>query len=196
MQPLCPRTGDDDLTAFVALGACVGRPIIGRTRLRPGRGVDAQQRGCEPDHKATDVMYPSNGVETGSCVAVPEIVRSVLTPDPADHARRFARVRQAHRTEMQEDYGELIGDLIAETGEARAVDLVERLGVAAATVNNTLSRLKRDGLVENRPYRSVFLTPKGKAMAHEARARHEIVVAFLLKLGVAPATAELGAEGL
>ena len=38
-------------------------------------------------------------------------------PAPEDHARRFAQVRAAHRTEMQEDYVELIGDLIEATGE-------------------------------------------------------------------------------
>jgi DtxR family manganese transport transcriptional regulator len=117
-------------------------------------------------------------------------------PDPKQQARRFARVRAAHRTEMQEDYVELIGDLIAATGEARAADLAERFGVTAATVANTLARLKRAGLVEMQPYRSIFLTPKGRAMAAKSRQRHEIVVDFLLGLGVSRETAEIDAEGL
>ena len=117
-------------------------------------------------------------------------------PAPEDHARRFAQVRAAHRTEMQEDYVELIGDLIEATGEARAADLAERFGVTAATVANTLARLKRDGLIETQPYRSIFLTPKGAAMADKARRRHAVVVDFLLSLGVSRETAELDAEGL
>lgn len=117
-------------------------------------------------------------------------------PDAEDQARRFARVRLAHRTEVQEDYVELIADLIAARGEARAADLAERLGVSAATVANTLARLKRDGLIENRPYRSIFLTSAGEDMANAARARHEVVVAFLVALGVSPAIAEGDAEGL
>jgi DtxR family transcriptional regulator, manganese transport regulator len=117
-------------------------------------------------------------------------------PHPEDQARRFARVRSAHRTEMQEDYVELIGDLIAATGEARAADLAERFGVTAATVANTLARLKRAGLIEMQPYRSIFLTPKGKAMATKSRQRHELVVGFLLGLGVSRETAEMDAEGL
>lgn len=117
-------------------------------------------------------------------------------PDPEDQARRFARVRAAHRTEMQEDYVELIGDLIEATGEARAADLAERFGVTAATVANTLARLKRDGLIEMQPYRSIFLTPKGAEMADRARRRHALVVEFLLSLGVSRETAELDAEGL
>ncbi|HEX8447237.1 MAG TPA: manganese-binding transcriptional regulator MntR [Sphingomonas sp.] len=117
-------------------------------------------------------------------------------PDPRDQARRFTRVRLAHRTEVQEDYVELIAALIADRGEARVVDLAERFGVTTATVANTLNRLKRDGLVESRPYRSIFLTEDGTAMAAAARARHDMVVAFLLKLGVPQEAAESDAEGL
>jgi DtxR family manganese transport transcriptional regulator len=120
----------------------------------------------------------------------------VALPDVEDHARRFARVRLAHRTEVQEDYVELIADLIAEGGEARATDLAERLGVTPATVANTLIRLKRDGLIEVRPYRSIFLTAAGAKMASESKARHDIVVRFLEALGVPSDIAETDAEGL
>lgn len=121
--------------------------------------------------------------------------RSTL-PDPQEQARRFARVRAAHATEMQEDYVELIGDLIAATGEARAADLAERFGVTAATVANTLTRLRKAELIEMQPYRSIFLTEKGAAMAKESRERHAIVVAFLLGLGLPRDVAEMDAEGL
>jgi DtxR family manganese transport transcriptional regulator len=117
-------------------------------------------------------------------------------PDAAEQARRFARVRAAHRLEIQEDYVELIGELIAVQGEARAADLAERFGVTPATVANTLARLKRDGLVEVRPYRSIFLTVTGEAMAARSRARHEAVVRFLLALGLPNEVAEADAEGL
>lgn len=119
-----------------------------------------------------------------------------MLPDPKDHALRFARVRAAHRTEMQEDYVELIADLIAATGEARATDLADRLGVTPATVANTLARLKRDGLVEMRRYRSIFLTEAGRLLAARSKQRHDIVVRFLLSLDIAPEIAEIDAEGL
>ena len=117
-------------------------------------------------------------------------------PAAEEQARRFARVRLAHRTEMQEDYVELIADLIAEGGEARAADLAERLGVTPATVANTLGRLKRDGLIEMRPYRSIFLTGPGAEMAARSKERHGIVVRFLAVLGVSDDVAETDAEGL
>ncbi len=117
-------------------------------------------------------------------------------PAAEEQARRFARVRLAHRTEMQEDYVELIADLIADGGEARATDLAERLGVTPATVANTLGRLKRDGLIEMRPYRSIFLTAAGTEMAGRSKERHGIVVRFLGVLGVSDEVAETDAEGL
>ena len=120
----------------------------------------------------------------------------VALPPTEEQARRFARVRLAHRTEVQEDYVELIADLIAEAGEARAADLAERLGVTPATVANTLNRLKRDGLIEMRPYRSIFLTAQGVAMAAASKERHGIVVRFLEALGLSNDVAETDAEGM
>lgn len=111
-------------------------------------------------------------------------------------AERFKRVREAHQTELAEDYVELIGDLIAENGEARLVDLAERLGVSNATVNNAIQRLQRDGLVTSKPYRAIFLTERGQEMADHARERHRVVVDLLLALGVDAATAEVDAEGI
>lgn len=116
--------------------------------------------------------------------------------DAGRQAASFDRIRQAHQTEMAEDYVELISDLIAVNGEARAVDLVERFGVSHATVNKTLARLQRDGLVISKPYRSIFLTDDGEAMADESRRRHRIVLDFLKTIGVSPATAESDAEGM
>jgi DtxR family manganese transport transcriptional regulator len=111
-------------------------------------------------------------------------------------AERFQRVRDAHQTELAEDYVELIADLLDEKGEARLVDLSERLGVTKATVNNTIQRLQRDGFVTSRPYRSIFLTAKGKELAEMASERHQIVRDFLIHLGVAPSIADADAEGI
>ena len=111
-------------------------------------------------------------------------------------ARSFERVRQAHQREVAEDYVELIADLIDYTGEARAVDLAERLGVTNATVNNTLNRLAREGLIARKRYRSIFLTEAGRQMAEDSRERHRVVRDFLVGLGVDPETAEIDAEGI
>ena len=97
---------------------------------------------------------------------------------------RFAQVRNARNTETAEDYTEMIADLIRETGEARAVDLAKHFGVTGPTVNSIIRRLVREGLVESRPYRSIFLTEKGKLLADYCKKRHEIVYNFLIKIGM------------
>jgi len=117
-------------------------------------------------------------------------------PAPESQARRHARVRAAHETELIEDYVELIDDLQRRVGEARAADLARRMGVSHATVHNMLRRLGELGLVTKEPYRSVFLTEEGGRVARESRRRHDIVLAFLRAAGVAEATAQQDAEGI
>ena len=109
---------------------------------------------------------------------------------------RFARTREDHSRELDEDYVELIAALISEKGEARATDLAERLDVSHVTVSKRIARLRRDGLVRGERYRSVFLTDEGAALAALSRERHRIVLEFLLALGVDPETAEIDAEGI
>lgn len=111
-------------------------------------------------------------------------------------ARNFKRVREAHQTEVAEDYVELIADLIDQTGEARVVDLAERLGVTNATVNNTIQRLQRDNLVTAERYRSIFLTDGGRRLAEDSRKRHDLVRDFLIALGVGAEVADADAEGI
>ena len=114
----------------------------------------------------------------------------------SDSAAKFDRIRRAHQSEVAEDYVEMISDLIEETGEARMVDLAARFGVTSPTVNAIVRRLKRENLVETRPYRSIFLTEAGKALAESSRARHQIVRDFLVTIGVPETIAEEDAEGV
>jgi DtxR family transcriptional regulator, manganese transport regulator len=111
-------------------------------------------------------------------------------------AERFGHVRDAHQRELAEDYVELIADLIEKRGEARAVDLAGCLGVTNATVNNAIQRLRRDGLVTAKPYRSIFLTDQGRELAQSSRERHRAVRDFLVALGVDAKTADADAEGI
>ena len=114
----------------------------------------------------------------------------------SDSAAKFDRIRRAHQSEVAEDYVEMISDLIEETGEARTVDLAARFGVTSPTVNAIVRRLQRENLVETRPYRSIFLSEAGKALAESSRARHQIVRDFLVTIGVPETIAEEDAEGV
>jgi len=111
-------------------------------------------------------------------------------------ADRHERVRAAHAAETAEDYAEAIAAIIASSGECRVVDLARRFGVSHVTVTRTIARLVRDGFAATEPYRPITLTPKGARLAAAARDRHEIVVAFLVALGLDRRTAELDAEGI
>ena len=111
-------------------------------------------------------------------------------------ADRFERARHARAAAVHEDYAELIADLAMEYGEARTADIARRLGVTQPTAAKALTRMKRDGLVVARPYRGVFLTPEGTAMAERVKARHEVVLATLKAMGVPAAAAEADAEGI
>lgn len=115
---------------------------------------------------------------------------------PETRAEGFRQARHARRIELAEDYVELIADLIRIGGEARQVDIAARLGVAQPTVAKMLKRLAEDGLVQQRPYRGVFLTEAGEALAARARSRHRVVESFLCALGVSPETARRDSEGI
>lgn len=104
--------------------------------------------------------------------------------------------RKAHATETAEDYVEAIADLIAAGGEARVTDLARVLGVSHVTVVRTVARLGRARLVIARPYRSIFLTDEGRALAQRSKRRHQVVVDFLRRLGVAESVAHRDAEGI
>ena len=120
----------------------------------------------------------------------------MTSPKIDKSAAKFDRIRRSHQSEVAEDYVEMIADLIEEAGEARTVDLAARFGVTSPTVNAIIQRLQREGLVETRPYRSIFLTDAGCALADSSRKRHKIVYDFLVSIGVPARTAEEDAEGV
>lgn len=111
-------------------------------------------------------------------------------------AERFSQVRSAHRTELAEDYVELILEEIERTGEARLTKIAARLGVAHPTVSKFVRKLEREGYVSIQRYKAIELTDLGRELALSCRERHRIVVEFLLALGLDSVTAEHDAEGI
>ena len=117
-------------------------------------------------------------------------------PDEQAQAARFQQARDARNAATAQDYVELISDLIATTGEARSVDVAKRLGVSHATVVKTVNRLQKEGLINTKPYRGLFLTDEGENLATESRHRHQVVTSLLIALGVDEETAQTDAEGI
>ncbi|WP_269540573.1 metal-dependent transcriptional regulator [Cerasicoccus fimbriatus] len=116
--------------------------------------------------------------------------KSVASP-----ARRHQRVRRQHSNELAQDYVEAIHEL-AEAGQTpRVTDLQEIFGVTHVSVVRALQRFEKRGLL-NRSDEGLQLTEEGVKMATEAAKRHNLVVDFLLKLGVSEQQAHADAEGL
>jgi len=144
-----------------------------------------------PDYRPTgalNIVKKSNGQ--------PALNEPDALPDAQEQAKRFSLVREAHKSEATEDYVELIDDLIRVVGEARLVDVANRMGVTQPTASKTLTRLQRDGYIVSEPYRSIFLTPLGKKLAEESRNKHQIVFDFLVAIGVSKETAKRDSEGM
>ncbi|MBP9837762.1 MAG: manganese-binding transcriptional regulator MntR [Proteobacteria bacterium] len=119
-----------------------------------------------------------------------------IEPKNIKNPNRFSDTRIAHQLEHAEDYVEIILDLIEENGEARLLDIAKRIGVAHPTAAKTLKKIQKEGLVNIQPYRSIELTRKGKILANECRHRHEIVLKFLIAIGVDSKTAQIDSEGM
>lgn len=112
------------------------------------------------------------------------------------HTNAFAKVRADHASETAEDYVEAVADMVHRTGECRVRDLAHIMGVSHVTVTRIITRLQEEGLVETEPYRPVRLTAAGEKLAAHSRRRHEIVLNFLLTLGVPREDAERDTEGI
>ena len=109
---------------------------------------------------------------------------------------RYHRTRRDHASETAEDYVEAVAAIAERTGCCRVSDLAREFGVSHVTVTRIISRLAEEGLVRTEPYRPIELTKKGRQLAAKSRKRHEIVLNFLIALGVPREVATVDAEGI
>jgi DtxR family manganese transport transcriptional regulator len=119
-------------------------------------------------------------------------------PSAARHetAERHRVRREQHETEAAQDYCEAIAEFLDAGVEARVGRIAERFGLSHVTVSRVVRRLAAEGFVVAEPRKPLGLTLRGRALAAEARRRHELVLAFLLALGVDRRSAEVDAEGI
>ena len=114
----------------------------------------------------------------------------------AIRAKPFIATREHHLKEAAEDYTELIADLIESVGEARVCEVARHLGVSHVTALRTVQRLQKEGYVTTANQRPIKLTAKGKKLASFSKKRHEILLNFLLSIGVPEETAVIDVEGM
>ena len=108
----------------------------------------------------------------------------------------YSKTRRHHANETAEDYVEAVSDIIAESGECRVLDLARHFDVSHVTVSRIVKRVQGEKLLSTAPYRPIELTAKGKRLANRVRERHEIVLDFLMAIGVDRTTAEIDSEGI
>lgn len=108
----------------------------------------------------------------------------------------FDKVRADHAEEKAQDYVEAVSDILHRQGECRVKDLAAHMGVSHVTVTRVIARLQGERLVTTEPYRPIRLTAEGERLAAASRRRHEIVLKFLLAIGVPEDEALRDTEGI
>src|SRR3954452_15485188 len=86
------------------------------------------------------------------------------------------------RSPAVEDYLETIYELEESGIPPMRARLVERLGVSAPTVSETVARLEREGLLELDERKLLRLTERGRLAATGVMRRHRLPGALLLRV--------------
>jgi len=95
--------------------------------------------------------------------------------------------------ESGEMYLETILNLKKTKAEVHSVDIVEALGYSKSSVSRAVNLLKDKGYIEIGADGKITFTAQGLSHAEEVYRRHEILTAFLQKIGVDEQTAETDA---
>ena len=94
------------------------------------------------------------------------------------------------RKKVEEEYLEVIYELISEKGQARVSDIAKKLEISPASVTEMVQKLKKSGFVTQERYSPINLTEKGSKIAEIIRRRHNTLKAFLQLLGINEDVAE------
>ncbi len=113
-----------------------------------------------------------------------------------ERALHFKEARKNRLIEIVEDYTELIADLIDTKGQARICDIANAMGISHVSVLKTIKRLTRDGYISKISDKHLVLTPEGMQTALFSKKKHQILSAFLLRLGVPENIAATDVEGI
>lgn len=91
--------------------------------------------------------------------------------------------------ESPEDYLEAIYVIIKNTGDVRSVDIANHFGYTKASVSVAMKKLRESGHITMDRYGKISLTESGTAIATRVFEKHEVITAFLVKLGISEETA-------
>ena len=98
--------------------------------------------------------------------------------------------------QQNEDYLEVIYELIRQKGYATAIDISESLSVSSPSVTKMLKRLDENKYLRYEKYRGISLTGEGIAVAENIRQKHSLLAEFLKMICVDENIANIDAEGI
>ncbi|WP_347488560.1 metal-dependent transcriptional regulator [Desulfoscipio sp. XC116] len=85
-------------------------------------------------------------------------------------------------TFTMENYLEAIYELSSEGTGVRLSDIAERMGVTKASTNSAMATLSKKGLIFNRKYKEIYLTPTGRKLAEFTSQKHRVVQQFFTEI--------------
>jgi Mn-dependent DtxR family transcriptional regulator len=115
---------------------------------------------------------------------------------------RLESIKAAHESirtgssTREEDYLEVISELVEMKGYATTLDISRYMNVSAPSVTKMLQKLDEGGFLEYEKYHGINLTPKGSQLADSIRQKHGILLEFFEILGISYETANQDAEGI
>ena len=118
------------------------------------------------------------------------------------YSKRLESIKAAHKnkkissTTSEEDYLEVIAELVELKGYATTLDISRFMNVSPPSVTKMLQKLDEKGYLEYEKYHGINLTEKGKQTANNIRQKHAILIDFFEILGISKEIANQDIEGI
>ena len=118
------------------------------------------------------------------------------------NSKRLESIKAAHKTKKvssttrEEDYLEVIAELVELKGYATALDISRFMNVSPPSVTKMLQKLDEKKYIEYEKYHGINLTGNGKQVADSIRRKHSILLEFLEILNIRKEIANQDTEGL
>ena len=117
-------------------------------------------------------------------------------------SKRLESIKAAHTTKKatsttrEEDYLEVIAELVDLKGYATTLDISRFMNVSPPSVTKMLQKLDEEKYLEYEKYHGINLTNMGKQIADTIRSKHSTLLEFFEILNVGKEIANQDAEGL
>jgi len=118
------------------------------------------------------------------------------------NSKRLESIKAAHKTKKtssttsEEDYLEVIAELVELKGYATTLDISRFMNVSPPSVTKMLQKLDEKKYLEYEKYHGINLTDIGRQVADTIRRKHSILLEFFEILNVGKGIANQDSEGL